>query len=314
MKKIISLFLTSMLVINTCYGSNKKPEEKKRRRRRRFRKPDKKYDKYFAKNYDKLAPILQGDPVSQMVCGLDYTMQANEMQSKIKDMLKKMKKKGRIISTKAFEKNKEQYAQTFYLETSYSNLERICIAKYINKECNSKGCGAPSDFLIVADNPNNIKVAINVLNFEYPIPTLENASIYCEKIEGEPVGRKLSAKASYLAKLGYVDFNDSGNIILDKKTGKYYAVDNEIKSFRIIQDPLSMRNKSFYKAFRIEKTVPPGFTRSLGSVLPSYLFTGDIDKGREFLEYTHKKFKDLNKNEIDTSFIKFNVDLSTLKK
>jgi hypothetical protein len=112
------------------------------------------------------------------------------------------------------------------------DLTRIWGVEYLKKKFNenqnlNSRYGVP-DYVIVADNPNELRINLYFGNETYPMPRyLENAKIYFEKISGKKVA---SDCRSALTPVGYDDFSDEGNIIEDS-TGKRYVVDTEAKSF-----------------------------------------------------------------------------------
>jgi hypothetical protein len=71
------------------------------------------------------------------------------------------------------------------------------------------------------------------------VKDLENATLYFKKVTGMKVAQMgMDAWEDISSGTGYYDFADAGNIIRDSKTGKYFLIDTEFKSFQIPLPPL----------------------------------------------------------------------------
>jgi len=186
-------------------------------------------------------------PLASMWGGINYDMSLNEMKRTVIETFGAMEKNGLIISKKDFEKIKNNY----YIQKPHNDSTRIWGNQYLKNQINKseflkENYDVPS-YIIVRDNEQPIKVTISFFNHKYPSVTeLENGTIYFEKIIGIPVADKGldTREIGIPSGIGYDDFSDPGNIILDKKTGKKYVVDTESKSFNI---PLSYKFERLLK-------------------------------------------------------------------
>jgi len=178
----------------------------------------------------------------QLHGGINYLMTLDEMEQRAKEKFVRMKQRGLILSEKEFEDIKHNYLvpeeeqrkrkKEVVAWPSTTDLTRIWGADYLKNEIKRLGNLQSFDvpnYVIVADNPDNIKVE---LGFRKPlfssIAFLQNAHVYFEKITGEYVGHYY--RDSALSKVGFKDFNPS-NIIKSDPTRKNYIVDTEAKSF-----------------------------------------------------------------------------------
>jgi hypothetical protein len=183
---------------------------------------------------------IKTNPLASIWGGINYAMTLDEMKQKIREKFNEMKKQGLIISKNKFEKIKNKYWTTLRYPSAAHDLTRIWGIDYLkNKIDESKFLRDKYDvpnYVIVADDPTNIKVKVYFLNRNYPVVnSLENASLYFENIIGKrAASRNLQdLDIGRASGIGYDDFSDPGNIIFDEKTGKYYVVDTEYKSFKI---------------------------------------------------------------------------------
>jgi len=185
--------------------------------------------KVFEYELEEFKEIEEQDPLAILFGGIHYTMTLDEMKERIKAQFSEMKKKGLIISKDEFEKIEKNYF------TSHSDLTRIWGGEYLKGKINEseylrRNYDVPK-YVIVADDPNRIKVNI-YFNEMFPLlRDLEHDSIYFIKIVGTPSAFLPIVRAD-LVPIGFDDFSGPGNIILDDKTGTYYVVDTEIKSFK----------------------------------------------------------------------------------
>ena len=177
--------------------------------------------------------------------GINYAMSLEEMKEATEETFKDMKQKGLIISESKFEKIKDLY----YTAHHHTDLTRIWGAEYLknkisaSKELNGK-YDIP-DYIIVANDPNKIKVQ---LWFDHRFPVvgiIEDATIYFKNIKGDPIGCDAEVKKDIGkgSTLNYVDlcvgeltaFNrkQNENVIKDLITGKRYIVDTEFSTIAI---------------------------------------------------------------------------------
>ena len=236
--------------------------------------------KVFENELEEFKEIEEQDPLAILFGGIDYTMTLYEMRQKIKEKFSEMKKKGLIISKAKFEKIKKKYF------TSHRDLTRIWGVEYLKGKINKseylrKNYDVPN-YVIVADDPNRIKVNI-YFNEMFPLlRDLENDSIYFIKIVGIP-SAFLHIVRTDLSSIGFDDFSGPGNIILDDKTGKYYVVDTEIKSFK---------------------------GRTVANLKDQFAYAALKDE----LEYFRKRFLYLNKKILGDKFnYIYDIDLSVKK-
>lgn len=198
---------------------------------RQYIKLVEKYKNYEG-NLKVLKKHLEQYPLITLFGGIDYTMTLNEMGKKIKEKFSEMKKNGWIISKDEFKKIEKNY----FTEKPSNNLSRIWGVEYlkgkINKSEYLQGKYDVPKYVIVADDPDHIKVKLYFGNLRFPIlSSLENATIYFIKIVGVPAGLSFEVKFD-LSPIGFDDFSDPGNIIREKNTNMYYVVDTELKSFK----------------------------------------------------------------------------------
>ena len=181
------------------------------------------------------------------VCGhIDYFMTPSEVVDAVKKRFAGIEKNGKIISKNEFEKIREGYV--FGMRISTQDLSRIWGIEYIREKMReSKEIGGifdvPDYVIVVDDLEKGFTVSISSFR-QYPVVNYlsKNAKIYFKKIIGSRVANCLPEKVHRLAfKIGYRDFNDPGNIIKCEKTGKFYIVYTEEKSFTgWIQLPINL--------------------------------------------------------------------------
>jgi len=168
--------------------------------------------------------------------GINYIMTLEEMKQTLKEKFVTMKKNGLIFSKDEFEKIKDKY-----FNRPINDLTRIWGADYLkNKISESEQLqaeyGVPN-YIIVAQDPNSIKINLSFSNELFPIAnSLENGLIYFEKIAGIPIASWHSSSVNDIgikSGIGYDDFSDPGNILLENKSDKKYVVDLEFKSFKL---------------------------------------------------------------------------------
>ncbi len=194
----------------------------------------KNYENYLENNQKKEA--LKNMPILMIGGGLNYMMTLEEMKQKIKEKFSAMKKNGLIISKADFGKIKNKY----FVPTGNNDLSRLWGAEYLKNRIStspnlSKKYDVPG-YIIVVDNPKLISVKIGLEHRFFPLVSLlENGMIYFEKIAGERVAGAITSNADIdigkVSGIGYADFSDKGNIILNSENHKEYIVDTEIKSF-----------------------------------------------------------------------------------
>ena len=198
---------------------------------------DKKYNqlvkqyKFLEDNLKSFKDFLERYPLAILFGGINYAMTLDEMKQKIKARFSAMKKNGLIISRDEFKKVEKNY----FTVKPDQDLSRIWGGEYFIKEISkSKYLREKYDvpnYVIVADDPNHIKIKLDFDIEMFPMAiTLENATIYFVKIVGIPSALSTKVKKD-LSETSFNDFSSEGNIILDNKTGKYYVVDTEFKSF-----------------------------------------------------------------------------------
>lgn len=196
----------------------------------------------YIKRYDPLLSDLKKNPAeyyeASLMGGINYVMTLDEMKQTVKDKFSAIKKNGGVISKADFEKIKDRY----YLDKPSNKLSRIWGIEYLKKQFNTskylnEHYGVPG-YVIVADDPNKLKVSISFNDVRLPVPivdTLENATIYFETIKGRGVAKTTNKLP--LTGIGYYDFKDAGNIIEDSQTGRLYIVDTEYSAFDFSMDP-----------------------------------------------------------------------------
>lgn len=164
---------------------------------------------------------------------INYAMTLDEIKGTTNKDLCEMKVKGLIISRNEFQDLKNDY---FLI--ARKTLDRIWGVDYLKNKIQKseeliKKYGVPNKYIIVADNPDLIEITICYENKLLPIPKLKNASIYFEKIAGPPYASSfMSRDIGVKSGIGYTDFNDPGNIILEEQTRRYIIVDTELRSFK----------------------------------------------------------------------------------
>ena len=191
--------------------------------------------------------LIKQIPSASMWGGINYSMSLDEMKQTVKEIFDAMKKNGQIISKNDFEKIKNNY----YVRKPHNDATRIWGNQYLKKQIDKstflKKMYDVPNYIIVMDNEHPIKVTLFFGNNKFPeVTELENATIYFEKIIGEPVATKSldTREIGIQSGIGYDDFSDPGNILLDEKTGKKYVVDTEFKSFQI---PLTPKAENLLK-------------------------------------------------------------------
>lgn len=165
---------------------------------------------------------------------INYGMTLEEIKQKLWEKFKEFKKEGLIITHEEFEKIKDNY-----FNKPSQDLTRIWGADYLKNKINQseylKSKYAVPNYIIVANNLNHLIIRLD-FNQNFPIATaLKNAEIYFEKISGPHVASWYSLATKDIgisSGIGYDDFSDPGNIIFDSKSGKFYIVDTEFKSFK----------------------------------------------------------------------------------
>ncbi len=209
--------------------------------------------KYFEDNLEKFKDSLESWSWATLFCDINYIMTLDEMKKKVKAKFSEMKTNGLIVSRDEFEKVKENYFISSIIRIREGrDLTRIWGGEYLKSEFESKNLQGKYDvpkYVIVADDTDHIKVNLSFGNLMFPMPTsLMNASVYFIKIVGTPSA--LLVKDD-LKPIGFVDFSEPGNVIRDNKTGKYYVIDTEFKSFEPkikssrIRDALRYTRKRF---------------------------------------------------------------------
>jgi hypothetical protein len=185
----------------------------------------------FAK-LDKDIPLIRNNPLASVWGGINYAMSLPEMEQVVKNKFKDMRAQGKIISPAQFEKIKDEY----YTERPSTDLCRIWGALYLKDKIRELSFKKPffssldvPDYIIVADNPNDIRVRLTFDSPLWPVvKSLESATCYFKKIDGSGVADEYRN----LRELRYVDFSDNNNILRDFKTGKNFFIDTEFKSFQ----------------------------------------------------------------------------------
>ncbi len=156
-------------------------------------------------------------PTYEVAGSLSYAMPIDEIIHTVKTKFKEMHKNNQIIT-----KNEFQTLDPNKWYNKGENLTRIWGAEYLAK----RGYNVPK-YIIVVDDPNNIKIKI-VLRIGFPsIEYIENGTVYAEKIIGEPAAADVRPIGS---DHGYTDYSDSGNILRTQDDSLYF-VDTEYKSF-----------------------------------------------------------------------------------
>ncbi|MCK9543010.1 MAG: hypothetical protein M0R03_13365 [Novosphingobium sp.] len=188
------------------------------------------------KSYENKLQYIQKEPKISIFGHINYNMSLDQMKEKTNEIFQKFKQDGLIISKSEFEKVKNDY---FYKQ--YSDLTRIWGIEYLKDSINkSKFLSdryATPDYIIVADNPEEITVELNFFNNKFAIvSTLKDAKFYLKNIKGSKAAYDYHEYIGISSGIGFSDFSDPGNIIMDEETGKYYIVDTEFKSFTIELD------------------------------------------------------------------------------
>ena len=215
----------------------------------------------------------RGRPSVNALCGgINFFMSLDEMKQKIRGELTP-----HIITTEEFKKiEKDYYKGARGGDYPSQDLTRIWGANYLkwaikNKSLDEK-YGVP-DYVIVADDPNNIEIK---LSFSKIFPCtgakhtgisedfggLVGASIYFKKIEGDNLRKIPPQKVIEIKKelddMGYVDHSEPGaesNVLL-ASDGKVYIVDTEKKSFTSKMYPERSWRICGKKLFRLDKDNP----------------------------------------------------------
>lgn len=185
-------------------------------------------ERFYLKNEEWIRENSDKIPLWQVTGPLNYGMSLEQMQDVITNKFKEMAFSGNLMTE---EQLKNYDRETFYPTTQRGgdNLTRIWGAEFLKSNLiDSKTLNAAEHFLIVDDFASEIEVQVG-LN-EYPILYfVRNAHVLSQKIEGDEASSKYSCSGK-LAKLGYKDYQDPGNIICDSK-GTGWVVDTEWKSF-----------------------------------------------------------------------------------
>lgn len=193
----------------------------------------KKYEENIS-NPDVIKAYSQ-DPLAQVSGGISYAMTIDEMKEVAKQKFQALKTEGKIITPREFEAIKNNYHE---VEPQHTDLTRVWGADYLKKrfaENNTQNFDVP-DYVIVTENPNHLKIELNLANTENPrISALKNGHIYFQRIEGRPIANVVGHNIKFT---GYADFATGGhdqqknrNILEDSASGINYVVDTEIKSF-----------------------------------------------------------------------------------
>ncbi len=221
--------------------------------------------KDFEDNLEEFKDSLESWSWATLFCGINYIMTLDEMKKKVEVKFREMKNKGLIVSRDEFEKIEKIY----FTEKPSDNLSRIWGGEYLKGKINEskylqEKYDVPNYVIVADDDPDHIKVKLYFGNLMFPMPTsLKNASVYFIKIVGTPSA--LLVKDD-LSPIGFTDFSDPGNIIRDKKTGKYYVIDTEFKSFEPKIKSSRMYNMLIYTRKRF---------RHLNNNIHNYIY--DID-------------------------------------
>lgn len=195
------------------------------------------YEKLYPQyeQHEKGLNKIKQAPEASMWGGINYTMTLTEMQQKVEEKFNELKKNKLILSKDQFEPIKDKY----FLPRS--NLTRVWGTDYLRSKINFsemlRNKYDVPNYVIVLDNPNKASVNISFENEYFPqVFEVENGSIYFEKIMGTgisswacPAVQDIGTKSG----IGYNDFSDAGNIIMQEGTNKNYIVDTEEKSFKI---------------------------------------------------------------------------------
>lgn len=183
---------------------------------------------------------LNQDPQAQVSGGISYAMTIDEMREVAKQKFQALKDQDKIITPREFEAIKNNYHE---VEPQHTDLTRVWGADYLKKrftENNTQNFDVP-DYVIVTENPNHLKIELNLANSENPrISALKNGHIYFQRIEGTPIANTVGHN---IKSTGYADFATGGhdqqknrNILKDNTSGINYVVDTEIKSFAFERD------------------------------------------------------------------------------
>lgn len=162
-------------------------------------------------------------PTYPVTGGINYLMSLEQIKKIIIKKFQQLYQDNKIIDKKTF----AQMNQKLWFFKGNS-LTRIWGAEYLTKKFkeNSRNTMKVPEYIIVTDDLNAIKIDI-FLGTGFPIlATIENGTIYAEKIEGTEIAKKGSNIVGY----GYTDYSSPGNIIQTQE-GNYYIVDTEYKSF-----------------------------------------------------------------------------------
>lgn len=158
-----------------------------------------------------------------------YAMTLEEIDTLIKKKFQELAKEGRLLPKPLFEAT---FNPNDFIQKS-PNLTRIFGELFLKE---STSFNVPRHYILFEEG----RIEVELWSGTYPaLSILKNCEMVAEKIEGEKAASQFAWNPE-LKKVGYADFSDPGNILVDA-TDRAWIVDTEVKSF----DPPSYRHQ-FY--------------------------------------------------------------------